>query len=72
MKPPVAQPDLDTLQQELLAGADWAEHCEGFFERFEGIQGARLPGTRRHQNRLSTAPRNINADLVARIRALCN
>jgi delta1-piperideine-2-carboxylate reductase len=60
------------ISPDLLAGADWADHCEGFFKRFEAIQGARLPGARRHMNRLSTAPRNINADLVARIRSLCN
>src|SRR5579871_1506251 len=50
------------ISPELLAGPDWAEHCEGFFARFEAIEGARLPGSRRHKNRLSTAPRNINAD----------
>ena len=60
------------ISPELLAGPDWAEHCEGFFRRFEAINGARLPGSRRHRNRLSSAPRNINADLVARIRALCH
>lgn len=60
------------ISPELLAGPDWAEHCEGFFRRFETIEGARLPGSRRHKNRLSTAPRTINADLVERIRALCN
>ena len=59
------------ISPALLAGPGWAEHCEGFFRRFEGIQGARLPGSRRHKNRLSAAPRNINANLVERIRALC-
>jgi delta1-piperideine-2-carboxylate reductase len=58
------------ISPELLGGPGWAEHCEGFFLRFEGIEGARLPGSRRHKNRLSDAPRQINADLVARIRAL--
>ncbi len=59
------------LSPELLAGPEWAAHCEGFFRRFDAIEGARLPGTRRHRNRLSTAPRNIDANLLARIRALC-
>jgi delta1-piperideine-2-carboxylate reductase len=58
------------ISPELLAGSDWAQHCEAFFRRFEAIEGARLPGSRRHRNRLSNAPRNINADLVAGIRAL--
>jgi delta1-piperideine-2-carboxylate reductase len=60
------------ISPELLAGPDWAKHCEGFFRRFETIEGARLPGSRRHRNRLSAAPRNIDAKLVERIRALCH
>ena len=60
------------ISPELLAGPDWAEHCEGFFRRFDAIEGARLPGSRRHRNRLSTAPRNIDASLVERVRALCD
>ena len=59
------------ISPELLAGPNWAAHCEGFFQRFEAIEGVRLPGARRHKNRLSEAPREINAELVARIRALC-
>lgn len=59
------------ISPEPLAGPGWVEHCEGFFRRFDAIEGARLPGVRRHKNRLSTAPRPINAALVERIRALC-
>ena len=59
------------ISPELLAGLDWAEHCEGFFRRFEAIEGTRLPGSRRHKNRLSMSPRKINAALIERIRALC-
>jgi len=59
------------MSPELLGGPDWAEHCESFFRRFETIEGARLPGSRRQRNRLSTAPREIDANLVERIRALC-
>lgn len=60
------------ISPELLAGPDWAEHCERFFSRFATIEGARLPGSRRHSNRLSTAPRNIDVGLLERVRALCN
>jgi delta1-piperideine-2-carboxylate reductase len=58
------------ISPELVAGPDWAEHCEEFFRRFDAIEGARLPGSRRHNNRTSTAPREIDADLVERIHAL--
>lgn len=60
------------ISPEVLAGPEWAQHCESFFQRFEAIEGARLPGSRRHKNRLSDAPRQINADLVERIRSLCD
>jgi len=59
------------ISPELVAGPDWAEHCEEFFRRFDAIEGARLPGSRRYNNRTSAAPREIDADLVERIRALC-
>ncbi|UPT64895.1 MAG: Ldh family oxidoreductase [Hyphomonadaceae bacterium JAD_PAG50586_4] len=58
------------ISPELLAGSDWAAHSELFFERFERIEGARLPGLRRHRNRRAGAMRRVDADLIARIRAL--
>lgn len=60
------------ISPRLLGGVDWAEHCEGFFRHFEAMDGTRLPGSRRYRNRMSHAPRKINAELVARIRALCD
>jgi len=60
------------ISPELLAGPGWAEHSEEFFRRFDAIEGARLPGSRRQHNRLSLAPRNIDATLLERIHALCN
>jgi delta1-piperideine-2-carboxylate reductase len=59
------------ISPELVAGPEWAEHAGEFFRRFDAIEGARLPGSRRHNNRRSTAPRELDADLVERIRALC-
>jgi delta1-piperideine-2-carboxylate reductase len=59
------------LSPELLAGPGWEAPCEDFFRRFDAIEGARLPGTRRHRNRRSDAARPIDAGLLARIRALC-
>jgi hypothetical protein len=58
------------ISPELLAGSDWAQHSELFFERFERIEGARLPGLRRHRNRRAGVMRRVDADLIARIRAL--
>ncbi|MFK8018775.1 MAG: Ldh family oxidoreductase [Pseudomonadales bacterium] len=58
------------ISPELLAGEGWADHAEGFFEKLEAIEGTRLPGARRHTNRLSDEPRAINADLVEKVRGL--
>ncbi len=58
------------ISPELVAGSGWAEHCEAFFQRYDAIEGARLPGLRRHDNRKSNEPRHINAELVERIRDL--
>ncbi len=58
------------ISPDLLAGDGWAEHAETFFERLEAIDGVRLPGERRHKNRLSTAPRPVNSELLARVEAL--
>jgi delta1-piperideine-2-carboxylate reductase len=58
------------LDPEMLAGPGWAEHCERFFARFDAIEGARLPGSRRHANRSSQALRRVDAALLTQVREL--
>ena len=58
------------LSPELLAGPDWVAHCEKFFRAFEAIEGARLPGARRHSNRMSVEARQIDTGLLEKIRSL--
>lgn len=58
------------LSPKILAGSDWAEHSEDFLTRLETMEGVRLPGKRRFANRLSDAPREVNAALVAQLREL--
>ena len=55
---------------ELIAGKDWNEHSEKFFNELNSLEGTRLPGQRRHINREDKGPRKINADLVQKIRSL--
>jgi delta1-piperideine-2-carboxylate reductase len=69
--PPRGGEFLLAISPEVLAGPGWAEHCERFFERFDTIGGARLPGARRMRNRHTPGPREIDAALVERIRGLC-
>jgi len=58
------------LSPELIAGKNWNDHAEKFFEQMKSLEGVRLPGERRHKNRLDTGPRSINTDLVNKIIAL--
>ncbi len=58
------------LSPEIIAGSGWGVHCEALFERMNAMEGVRLPGLRRHNNRLSNAPRNINAALLEKIHKL--
>ena len=57
---------------------DWQAHCEGFFTKLTGLTNlsgsaeVRLPGARRHQNRLAATPRPINTPLIEKIRSLMN
>ena len=54
----------------LLAGKGWEEHCEEFFEQYEGVPGTRLPGARRHNNRSDTTERSIDSALISTIKEL--
>ncbi len=58
------------LSPEILAGPNWQEHSEAFLSRLESMEGVRLPGKRRHANRLSVEPRQIKTDLLSKIQAL--
>lgn len=59
------------MSPEVMAGPGWAKHCEQFFARFEGIEGARLPGARRMATRQDDGAREINAELLERVHGLC-
>ena len=58
------------LSPELIAGDGWNEHAEKFFEQMESMDGVRLPGQRRHNNRKDKGPRHINTELVEKIKSL--
>ena len=58
------------LSPDLIAGNNWNEHAEKFFERMESMEGVRLPGQRRHNNRKDLGPRKINTILVEKIESL--
>ena len=55
---------------QLIAGDDWNDHAEKFFEQMNSMDGVRLPGERRHNNRKDDGPRSINTALVEKIKSL--
>ena len=69
--PPRGGEFLLALSPQALAGDGWEKHAEEFFARFDALDGARLPGARRHARRAEDAPAQVNAALVEKIRGLC-
>ena len=68
--PPRGGEIIFAFSPELIAGPGWEEHVEGFVEKLSGLEGVRIPGQRRYQNRLDQGPRNINSQLIQTIRSL--
>ena len=58
------------INPELVAGKGWADHSEDFINHLKAIEGVRLPGERRHKNRLDKGPRQVNKELLNKIRSL--
>ena len=48
-------------------GADWQAGGERLLQRIEGMEGARLPGARRHENRKGGATRDVPEAVLAEI-----
>ena len=55
---------------ENLSENDWDNHSSKFFDKMKSMDGVRLPGERRHQNRKDKGPRNINEELINKIKSL--
>ena len=58
------------ISPDKIAGPNWNDHAEKLFFRMKELKGVRLPGERRHQNRLNLGPRNINKELFEKIKKL--
>tara|TARA_B100000029_G_scaffold236948_1_gene234004 strand:+ start:1153 stop:2151 length:999 start_codon:yes stop_codon:yes gene_type:complete len=52
------------------SGTNWQIHSDVFFKKMKSMGNVRLPGERRHKNRLDEGPRNINQELVNKIKSL--
>lgn len=58
------------LSPQLVAGDGWETHVDAFVDRLSAMDGVRIPGARRHKNRLDTGPRDVNPTLIDTIRSL--
>ena len=68
--PPSGGEFILAISPDKLSENDWYKHSSEFFEKMKSMDGVRLPGERRHKNRLDKGPRNINEELVNKIKSL--
>jgi len=68
--PPSGGEFILAISPDKLSGEDWNKHSDKFFDKMKSMDGVRLPGERRHKNRLDKGPRNINEELFNKIKSL--
>ena len=68
--PPSGGEFILAISPDKLSENDWDKHSSEFFKKMKSMGEVRLPGERRHKNRLDTGPRNINEELVNKIKSL--
>ena len=68
--PPSGGEFILAISPDKLSQNNWDEHSSKFFEKMKSMGDVRLPGERRHKNRLDKGPRHINEDLVNKIKSL--
>ena len=67
--PPKGGEFIIALNPDVIAGQNWEQHCNEFFKKMSSIEGVRLPGSRRHKNRLGDDIRSVNLELLSKIRS---
>ena len=68
--PPKGGEIVIAINPNLVAGEDWSEHSEKFLSKLQNMSGVRIPGERRHKNRLDQGPRLINKQMLNKVRNL--
>ena len=68
--PPSGGEFILAINPDKTSGTNWEEHSEEFFNKMKSMGDVRLPGERRHKNRLDKGPRNINKELFEKIKSL--
>ena len=52
------------MSPEIISGKDTSAQTEEFLKKYNDIEGTRLPGLRRHENRKNIGLRAVNAELI--------
>ncbi len=69
--PPAGGQFILAMSPELTSGTpDWGTGADSLFAKLKSFEGLRLPGERRHKNRLDTGPRTVNTTLIETIKNL--
>ena len=68
--PPSGGEFILAISPDKTSGNNFLQHADKFFEKMKAMDGVRLPGERRHKNRLDKGPRNINKELFEKIKSL--
>jgi delta1-piperideine-2-carboxylate reductase len=70
--PPAGGQFILAMSPDITSGStNWAGAANAFFDKLKSLgDDVRLPGERRHKNRLNTGPRSVNTELVDKIREL--
>jgi len=68
--PPSGGEFILAISPDKTSGTDWQKHADNFFEKMKSLGEVRLPGERRHKNRLDKGARKINEELVNKIKSL--
>ncbi len=68
--PPSGGEFIIAISPEKTSNENWEKHADEFFKKMKSIGNVRLPGERRHKNRLDKGKRKINEELVNKIKAL--
>lgn len=67
--PPQGGEFILAMNPDILSGYEWPDQSEAFLEKLDALEGVRLPAERRYENRQDTGSRQINSDLLEKIRA---
>jgi delta1-piperideine-2-carboxylate reductase len=70
--PPRGGEIIISMSPDIISEPDWQKHVQEFSDKMTAMKGVRMPGARRHKNRLDVGPRGIDADLLGTIRKLTN